>query len=610
MSKTSFRRMLCKTPMRDLVRGRITGRLDIDRLLEASGLSGDAASKVRGVVKRTRLWRLEKVDVANELIAHFLDGIEADTPIHELIESFGDERQTAKLIRLAKKRQRPMIWHVFAWTRLSFAGFFGVYFVAALYLMTGSPSVTTDYLAKLNHKAAGVPTDEAAWPMYREALYEMGYIARVDYKSEKMDSSIRPDDEDWSEMLTFLSEHAESLAKVREAAAMPLLGYLVGFDTVPEDEIIFEPRDLSLYTYMGPHPPLFQTLLPHLGPMRNLTRLMAADTSRAIEAGDAEVAYSNIIAMLGLACHADEHPLLISGLVRMSLQNYAYRSAQEVMIARPDLWSDDQLRNLAHRIAAIEMTPDDWFNGERFWFYDYLQRTYTDDGHGGGQITSRGADATAMYSDGIMSSPPTTSRSAVIAASLPVAAALLAPRDDMRRVYDSLMDQSILESHRSLWADDGLETVEDVILKMNESFRTRIRYAPILIFMPAMSAVNRNIHTQEGYRDGVLVGIALELYKRQHGDWPGELDELVPGYLPSVPVDRLTGNPVRYRVTGDGPVVYSVGVDGDDDGGRPPVDLTDEPKNAKASPKQSNKENTAEEEHDGDWVLWPVPWED
>ncbi len=173
MGTTTFRQRLFKTPMRDLVRGRITGRLDIDRLLDESGLSGSAASKVRKVVKRTRLWRLEKVDVAHELIAHFMDGEEAGTSINELLASFGDEQQAAKLIRRAKKRQRPMIWHVFAWARLGLAGLFACYLLMFVYFMMGSPEVKVDYLARSNARANAVPDAERAWPLYRQALIVM-----------------------------------------------------------------------------------------------------------------------------------------------------------------------------------------------------------------------------------------------------------------------------------------------------------------------------------------------------------------------------------------------------------------------------------------------------
>lgn len=608
MSSTSFRRMLRHTPMRDLIRGRITGRLDIDQLLDETGLSGQAADKVRRVVKYTRLWRLEKVDVASELIAHFTDGQEAGVPLEELVEQFGNERQTAKLIRRAKKRQRPVPWHVFAWARLCVLVFFGVYTLTALFLLTGSPSVTTDYLAILNQKAAAVPEDEAAWPIYREALVEMGYSQHKDRHGFTIKESAQPGEEGWPEKLAFIKEHAEQLAKVRQAANMPSLGYHVGFVTTPEDEAIFEPSDLSTYTFKGPHPPLFGVLLQNLAPLRALSRLLAADTTRAIEAGEGGTAFDNIVAILGVARHADDHPLLINGLVRLSIENLAYRSIQETLSTRPDLWSDEQLRNLAHRIAAIEYSQEDWYNGERLWFYDYLQRAYTDDGRGGGRLTSDGIDAATMYNGGPLSIPPSTARSVTVAAGLPVLAAFTAPRDEMREMYDELMDQTIIESRNPLWFDTAKRSVEEKIVDLDSEFRTQIRYNLILSLLPSALAVNRTIQTQEGYRDGVLVGIALMLYQRVHGEYPETLDALVPTYLPALPVDRLTGEPVKYLVDEDGPVVYSVGVDGDDDGCRPPVDKNNETTNDMASPKQFTGEILTHEEYDGDWVLWPVPY--
>ena len=177
-------------------------------------------------------------------------------------------------------------------------------------------------------------------------------------------------------------------------------------------------------------------------------------------------------------------------------------------------------------------------------------------------------------------------------------------------MYDGLIDQAVIESRKPLWIDDGTEAVEVKIERMGSSTRTSIRYGPILIFFPSASAVNRTLHTQEGYRDGVLTGIALELYRREHGDWPGVLEDLVPGHLPGVPVDRLTGEPVKYRVGEDGPLVYSVGVDGDDDGGQPPVERDGDIANDMASPKRFRAVDKSDEEHDSDWLLWPVPYEE
>jgi hypothetical protein len=64
-----------------------------------------------------------------------------------------------------------------------------------------------------------------------------------------------------------------------------------------------------------------------------------------------------------------------------------------------------------------------------------------------------------------------------------------------------------------------------------------------------------------------LAGVAAERYRRERGDWPAALADLVPGYLPAVPLDPFDGEPLRYRRTAGGAVIYSFGEDGRDDGG-------------------------------------------
>ncbi len=59
--------------------------------------------------------------------------------------------------------------------------------------------------------------------------------------------------------------------------------------------------------------------------------------------------------------------------------------------------------------------------------------------------------------------------------------------------------------------------------------------------------------------------VAVEIFRRDHGRWPNTLSELVPTYLPAVPIDPFTDQPVRMELLNDGLVVYSVGTDGEDD---------------------------------------------
>jgi hypothetical protein len=60
------------------------------------------------------------------------------------------------------------------------------------------------------------------------------------------------------------------------------------------------------------------------------------------------------------------------------------------------------------------------------------------------------------------------------------------------------------------------------------------------------------------------VAVAAERYHRKHGNWPQSLADLVPQFLPAVPLDPFDGKPLRYRRTDQGAVVYSVGEDGGD----------------------------------------------
>jgi hypothetical protein len=67
------------------------------------------------------------------------------------------------------------------------------------------------------------------------------------------------------------------------------------------------------------------------------------------------------------------------------------------------------------------------------------------------------------------------------------------------------------------------------------------------------------------------VDLALRMYRHDNGRWPDSLDELLPAYLPAVPLDSYDSyseQPLRYRREGDEFVLYSVGQDGVDNGGR------------------------------------------
>ena len=63
--------------------------------------------------------------------------------------------------------------------------------------------------------------------------------------------------------------------------------------------------------------------------------------------------------------------------------------------------------------------------------------------------------------------------------------------------------------------------------------------------------------------------LAVRWYTSQQGHPPARLDELTTKYLSHVPQDPFSGLPLIYRAQGANWLLYSVGPDGVDDGGKP-----------------------------------------
>jgi len=69
-------------------------------------------------------------------------------------------------------------------------------------------------------------------------------------------------------------------------------------------------------------------------------------------------------------------------------------------------------------------------------------------------------------------------------------------------------------------------------------------------------------------------GLACKIYRKGHGRYPSSLGELVPGLLDKEPIDPFPGKPLIYKVQGDGVLIYSLGANQKDDGGRGTYKIT------------------------------------
>jgi hypothetical protein len=89
-----------------------------------------------------------------------------------------------------------------------------------------------------------------------------------------------------------------------------------------------------------------------------------------------------------------------------------------------------------------------------------------------------------------------------------------------------------------------------------------------ILLMPAVNKVQDAEHRNVQLQQNLHLAFALAAYQREHGRYPATLDALAPKYLPQIPNDLFSGKALIYRPSEKGYLLYSVGVNGQDDGGR------------------------------------------
>jgi hypothetical protein len=87
------------------------------------------------------------------------------------------------------------------------------------------------------------------------------------------------------------------------------------------------------------------------------------------------------------------------------------------------------------------------------------------------------------------------------------------------------------------------------------------------LFLPSVQAATIAEDRANAMQDLLRLAAALAVFRAQHGAYPQQLEELVPGVLETLPVDHFKSQPYIYNRNGDGYLLYSAGANGADDNG-------------------------------------------
>lgn len=604
------------TPLNDALKGKLTGRLDIAAICARAGLPEELIELVVRTTHETRLWRTERADIAAELAGHFRDGLEAGRTPAELRTSFGDARTAARLMRRAKKRSRPLLWKAWigAWKAVGvmLLALAAAYLVLLVRLHMDEPVLKRHIIGELNAPAKAIPERERAWPVYERA------IALLDPLPQEVERDL-PDDpyfgrSGWPYLApgdprrpaaeAYAAEQQDVLEIVRQAASMPALGLEVRADSGEEAlDLGITPTWLEAsFPEWKENPPVIGVLLPHLGQMRTIARLLAFDSMLARERGEIARWLRNIRALAGLAEHVRQSPFMISDLVSMAILVVACDETARMLESSAGMLSDAEWAEVAHMLGSHPRDGEGMvrFHSERAFFEDTLQRIYSDDGKGGGHVTATGMRFLGPLGAG------TPEGSRLARALAPVVAVVRADRHATMREYERVVGNTIARASESPWL--WTEAPDTEFKRVSENPWWKARFAPIPIVVSEFVHGIVTGHQVQLIRDALLAAIALELHKRREGEYPASLAELSPTLLPRTPLDMFDGRPVRYKVVDGVPVIYSIGADREDDGGVRPAPRHEWDARAWRSETEV-AEMLADPERrariDADWVLYP-----
>jgi hypothetical protein len=286
----------------------------------------------------------------------------------------------------------------------------------------------------------------------------------------------------------------------------------------------------------------FETLMPDLSDIRHGARLLALEAVLHAENGKPGSAASSIKSTFGLARSLSKEPILISQLVRNACQALAV-STLEHTVNRTE-FTDEQLADLSQTLVNAE-EPSAMiraFAGERCSVVGVMKMPAS-------QIPS--------MLDMVSNRPHPLG---VLAIWLYRFAGLA---DVDATIYLDLMGDYIkaiqLPPHQRKEAADAVE---------DRSEKTSRIHMLVHVLMPALSRVTTLDLRSIAQVRVAHVGLAIERYRLATGKLPDSLADLTPTFLDAVVKDPFDGKELRYKKLETGFVVYSIGEDGYDDGGK------------------------------------------
>jgi hypothetical protein len=532
-----------------------------------------AEEYIKRVLKKMRYRRKVRRDVQQELTAHFEDELkdckseqDRQQKAQQLIAEFGDVKLLAVLLRRAKKRCRPL-WQTAIVRSFQAVGIIVLYlFICSVPLFVGRPKINVNYLNWLNALVQdGRDETENARPYYEKAV-----ALYVKNPQDWLNGSRKIWPTDMNDVeLNVLSEWLQSnqaaINALREGSLHP--AYWNEYQT---NETKSEKGHLNSPLWANN---FMDNTMEMLSAYKSLARAMRRQIPYEAHNGDIEKALSDCVTLTKFGGHLQGHGLLIEQLVGIAIEGLANSVTFDLLdsVAMPA----DILKNTLQKLNEQFDTqkPVLSLEAEKAFWYDQIQWAFTDDGQGNGRMLARGMPYVVS--------------------------------DDWKQILWRFVSSNYPDRK------DAVTTIDKYFMKADELFALSPQdlqnegidanewaKALRLSYMlkeqgPAQYRVGQISWRVKTGRQALLTVLAVMRYEKEKGRYPATLQELVKaGFLKKLPIDPYSNAPLVYKKTRSGFLIYSVGMNLKDDGGK--LGLS-----SRGTPRMWAD--------NGDWVFWPVP---
>ena len=376
------------------------------------------------------------------------------------------------------------------------------------------------------------PDDDAA-PLYERAFAALAAdksLTASESPPAKLLANWKKADVTSADGAALLSRHAPTLDLVRRAAAKS--GCRFG-------------RDWTR--------PSFDTLVPEYSAMREAAKLLALAARRESAGGDSAAALRDVVLLGRLAAHAAAEPCVVAGMVSMSIDGMALDTLAAVLPAT--------------NAADLARLNDPSFS-------DFLGTSVSFKRHLFGDEAC-GLAAAADLADGTWGVLASANDGADDFFAM---ATVAGPLAIVYRCFlwpaDVAGYKRCLRAYQRILADQAgqpFPATQKRIAAIERQLSAGSRegfLGPLLV--PALGGIFKTQCRNQALHRCAEVLVAMTRARLATGSLPEAVAGFVPDQLPALPRDPFTNDaPLRATFSQDGWVVYSVGPDGEDDGGPP-----------------------------------------